>query len=40
MFITYGIQFLDKAMLGYAAVYTLQEDNVSTLASFCYYSGS
>lgn len=33
MFITYGIQFLDKAILGYAAVYTLEEDNVSQIIS-------
>jgi hypothetical protein len=29
MLITYGLQFLDKALLGYAAVYTLREDTVS-----------
>jgi hypothetical protein len=28
MFITYGFQFLDKAILGYAAVYSLMADNV------------
>ncbi|PMD47908.1 MFS general substrate transporter [Hyaloscypha variabilis F] len=27
MFITYGFQFLDKAILGYAAVYSLMADN-------------
>ena len=33
MFLTYGIQFLDKAILGYAAVYTLEEDNVRLSSS-------
>ncbi|CAI7604267.1 unnamed protein product [Penicillium pancosmium] len=26
MFITYGLQFLDKALLGYAAVFTFRND--------------
>ena len=29
MLITYGLQFLDKALLGYAAVYSMREDTVS-----------
>jgi hypothetical protein len=32
MFITYGFQFLDKAILGYAAVYSLMADNVTILS--------
>lgn len=28
MLLTYGMQYLDKAVLGFAAVYTLQKDNV------------
>jgi hypothetical protein len=31
MFITYGLQYLDKIALGYAAVLGLSEDIVSTL---------
>jgi len=30
MFITYGLQYLDKIALGYAAVLGIQEDAVST----------
>lgn len=29
MIFTYGLQYLDKAVLGLSAVYTLQGDNVS-----------
>lgn len=32
MFITYGLQYLDKITLGYAAVYGLREDTVSIRA--------
>lgn len=28
MLLTYGLQYLDKAVLGFAAVYTLDKDNV------------
>lgn len=34
MFITYGLQFLDKALLGYAAVFTFRNDTVSPALFF------
>jgi hypothetical protein len=33
MVFTYGLQYLDKAVLGFAAVYTLRQDNVSLNSS-------
>jgi hypothetical protein len=34
MLITYGLQFLDKALLGYAAVFTFRQDTVSPSFNF------